>query len=119
MSKEKEAYLWLILLIQLARAQNFRIYPLRQPRIHLRPRCPDTQAQRERMRNTEHRIPDDVPQERIQEEQTEIHEIHQRQRERSLVFAECRPKDLIRAVLDTHPHHDEDRVLEREREEEV
>lgn len=83
------------------------------------PRRPDRQPKCKRMSNTKHRVPNDVPQERVEEEQREVHDIHQRQRKRRLIDTQRIPEVLVGAILDSHAHHHKNRVLETERQEEI
>ncbi len=75
-------YLRLVLNLHLATSKQLGIYPLRQPGENILPRRPNTQPKLEAPRDRENRIPNNVPQERIQEEQHQIHHIHDSQSER-------------------------------------
>ena len=112
-------YLGLVLNLHISRSQQLGVDPLGQTHVDILPRRPNGQSKAERPGNAEHRIPDDPPQEGIQEEEHEIHDVHDRERERSLVPAKCVAEVLVVAAVDLHTDHDLDRVLERQREEEV
>ena len=103
----------------ITRSQKFRINPLRQPRKYIRPRRPNAQPQRKRAQDAKHRVPNDIPQKRIQKVQHEIHDVHDRERQRNVIATQSRAEKLVVAPLDLHPHHDLDRVPEALCEEEV
>lgn len=117
--EEMEIYLWLILDLHILRGQKLGINPLGQTGINILPGGPDRETQYKRPRNTKHRIPNDIPKEGIQKEEHEIHDIHDRQRERRLVGAQCIAKEPIGASLDFHPYHDLDGFAEGGGEEEI
>lgn len=106
------SYLGLILHFHLASRQKLGIDPLRQSGEDIFPRRPDGQTQRERPPNTEHDIPDDILEIRIQEEQDQIHDIHDRQCEWYVVGAERSAKQLVIATLDFGTGHDGDGATE-------
>lgn len=64
-------------------------------------------------------VPNDIPEEGVEEEEAEIHAEHDGEGERRLVTAKGVAKNLVRAVLHLHADHDAHGVLEREGEEEV
>ena len=115
----KFANLRLVLRLHVRRRQNLRVYALREPGVDVLPRRPDRQTQSERAPDGEHGVPDDPPEERVEEVKHEVHQVHDRQRERGLVPTQRVPEVLVVAAVDRHADHDLDRVLERQREEEV
>jgi hypothetical protein len=56
--------------------QQFCVNPLRQPRIDILTWCPNRQARGKALRNAEDGVPNDVPQESVQEEKDQIYDIH-------------------------------------------
>ena len=112
-------YLWLVLDLHLSGRQQLRVDSLRHAREDLAPWCPDGDTELERAHHGEDNQPDDVPQVRVQEEQDEVHDIHDGERERDLVAAERGTEVLVAAVLHLGPRHDRDRAAERLRKEEV
>jgi len=70
-------------------------------------------------RREENQRTKDSPKERIEEKQCQIHHEHDGESESGVISTEGVSKVLVRAVLNLHPSHDQDRIPEREREEEV
>ena len=118
-SLSPRAHLWLILDPDLLGRQQPTINPLGQLRKHKLPTRPHRQPQGKGPTDTEHRVPNDVPKEGIQEEQDEIHTEHDRQRELGLMLAQRIPKELVGASTDDHGRHGLDRGFEGPSEEEV
>ena len=115
----EDAYLGLVLNLHLRGSKELGVNPLRHPRVDLLPRRPDRQTEVERPGDREHNHPDDIPQVRVQEEQDQVHDVHDGQRERNLVAAQGRAEVLVVAVQDLRPRHDGDRAAQRRRQEEV
>ena len=86
---------------------------------NLIPWCPDGQAEGERVTDAVYRIPDDVPQECVKEEERQVHDAHEGQGECRMIDAECIPKDFVCAVLYSHTDHNQNGVLETKRKEKV
>ena len=112
-------YLGLVLDLHLRSRQELGVDPLRHPSVNLLPWRPDRQTEVERPSNTEHNNPDDVPEVRVQEEQYQVHHVHNGKRERHLVRAQSVAKDPITAALHLCPGHDCNGATEGGRKEEV
>ena len=72
------AYLGLVLDLHVASSQQLRVDALRQALEDVPPRCPDRKAEYEGACDTENRVPDDIPKEGVEEEQDEVHDVHDR-----------------------------------------
>ena len=77
-----------VLCLQIRSSEEFGVDPLQQPGMNLAPWCPNGKADVEGACDGEDDVPDDPPQEGIQEEEYEIHQIHDGQGEGDLVSAE-------------------------------
>ena len=112
----RDEHLGLVLDLHVLRGEHLGVDALGQARVDVLPRRPDGEAEGEGARDGEDRVPDDVPQERVEEElrgsaerdlnpshQREVHDEHHRQRERWLVHAQADAEQAVRAVLDLHP----------------
>jgi hypothetical protein len=66
---------------------------------------PDRKAEVERACDGKGSVPNNPPQEGIQEEQHEIHQIHDRQSESDLVCAKCIAEVLVVTRANLHAHH--------------
>ena len=82
-----DAYLWLVLNFHDLSGQNFSVDSFWKTGKDVLPRGPDGQPKPKRASNAENSIPDDKPQEGIQEEKNQVHDEHDSQRELSLVSA--------------------------------
>jgi hypothetical protein len=111
--------LGLVLDLHLGRRQQFRIYPLWKTGVNVLPRSPDRQTERKGAANAEYDDPDDVPEVRVEEEEDEVHDIHDSECERDMVRAKLVAKQPIVASLDPHAGHDRNGAAERGREEKV
>ena len=78
-------YLGFILHFHIGGGKKLGVNPFREANVNILPRRPNRETQGERTRNTEDRIPDDPPQECVQEEEYEVHDVHDRERERRLI----------------------------------
>ena len=87
MPRDNETYLGLVLDLHFGGSKELSVDTLRHPGVNLLPRRPDGQTKMERPRDREHDNPDDVPQVRVQEEQDQVHHVHDRKSERHLVAA--------------------------------
>jgi hypothetical protein len=90
---------------QFQSCEEFGVDPLWQPGVNLMPWCPDRKAKVERACDGKDNIPDNPPQEGIQEEQHKIHQIHNRQSEGDLVCAKCITEVLVVTRVNLHAHH--------------
>jgi hypothetical protein len=69
-------------------------------RVKLCPPCPNGESQREGSYDAIGRVSDDMPEEGVQEERHGIHQVHDRERKRRLVGAECISKPLDRGWIE-------------------
>lgn len=111
--------LGLVLDFHVVGGQELGVDSLGQPHEDVFPRRPNAHAEGKRPSDTEDRVPDDVPEESVQEEEDEIHDEHDRERKRGLVAAETGTKRLVVAVLHLHTDHDPNGITERQGQEEV
>lgn len=111
--------LGLVLDFHVAGSDNLGVDSLGQSGKDVFPWCPDTHSKRERSSNRKDRVPNDIPQECVEEEEREVHDVHDGQGEGGLVGAEGVSKVSVGTVLDLHADHDSNRVSEREGQEEV
>ena len=112
-------HLWLVLGLHVRRSQDLRVYALREAGVDVLPGRPNRKTKGEGTRDAEHRVPNDPPQESIEEEEDEIHEIHNCEGKCGLISTECITKELVVASSDLHVDHDPNRVTEALCEEKV
>ena len=62
--------------------------------------------------DTEDRVPNDVPQESVEEEEDQVHDKHDGQRKRCLIPAKRTAEHLVAAVLNLHSDHHLDGITE-------
>ena len=105
-------YLGFVLDLHLPGRQKLRVNPLGQPGIDILPWRPNRQAKGERSAYAEHHIPNNVPQICVQEEQDQVHDIHNRERERYLVGTKCIAEELVATPLHFSPRHHSNRATE-------
>lgn len=111
--------LGLVLHLHLGCRKQLGIYPLWKACVNVLPRCPDRQAESKGATNAEDDDPDDVPEICVEEEEDEVHDIHDSQRERDMVRTEFISKQSIVASLDLHAGHYRNGATERGRQEKV
>ncbi len=117
--KHSGTYLRLILYFHVSVRQKFRVNALWQASEDILPGRPYGKTNCEGPPNADDRVPDDIPKEGIEEEQRQIHKIHDSQRERSMVPAKRVAEESIVAALNFHSHHDTNWITERRSQEEV
>lgn len=105
MSCSRGTNLWFVLDLQVRSCKELGVDPLGQPSIDLAPWCPDGKAKVKRARDGKNNVPDDPPQESVQEEEDKIHKIHDGQGESYLVHAKSITKVFVVAGLDLHADH--------------
>ena len=115
----KGTNLGFVLGLQIRRREEFGVDPLRQPGINLAPWCPNGKAEVEGPCVGEDDVPNDPPQEGIQEEEDEIHQIHDGQGESNLVSAENVTEVLVVTGVNLHAYHDIDGFSEGEGQEPI
>jgi hypothetical protein len=146
-NKRQKAHLWLILDLHVGGGEDLGVDSLWESGVDLLPGRPDRHSEGERSSDGEDGVPNDVPdeekerknssawkssrfkrkregtadlpEESVKEEEAEVHDEHDGEGEGGMVLAEGGSEVPVRAVLDSHPDHGSDGVLEREREEEV
>ena len=112
-------YLRLIFDLHVGGSQQFGVNTLWESSENILPWRPDGESESEGARDGKDGVPDNVPQEGIEEKEDEIHDEHSGKGESRLVLAEAVAHDGVSAVLDSHSNHDADGILERKGQEEV
>jgi len=112
-------HLWLVLHLHFSGSKEFGIDTLRKANIDVLPGGPDGESESERACDTVHRVPNDIPEVRVKEEEREVHDVHDGESKGGLVLAKAIPEPLIATILDGHPNHDSNGIAEGECQEEV
>ena len=112
-------YLGLVLHFHMLGSKQLGVNPLGKASVDVFPWSPNRETEGEGACNTENRVPDDEPEEGVEEVEDEIHDVHNRQGEDGLVGAQGIAKEAILTVLNLHPDHNSNRVGERNGEVEV
>ena len=112
-------YLRLVLDLHLTRSKKLRVDSLRHPGEDLCPRGPNTEPKTETPPNTEDDEPDDVPEICVEEEQDQIHNVHDRKGKWNLISTQCTSEELVVTVLHCRPCHDRNGATERGCQEEI
>jgi len=105
--------------LHLSGGEQLGVHAFWHPGKDILPRGPNRQTESERPTDTEHHKPDDIPKVCVQEEEDQIHDIHDRQGKRHLVPTEGVTEEFVVATFDVCPGHDSDRRTEGRRQEEV
>lgn len=108
-----------VLDFHIIRSKDFGIDPLGQPGEDILPRGPDTHTDGKASGDREDSVPNDIPQEGIQEEQSQVHDKHDSESKGRLIHTQTTAKVLVATVLNFHTVHDLHRVTERQSQEEV
>ena len=115
----KDPNLGFVLYLQIRGCEEFGVDPLRQSGINLTPWCPNGEAEVEGACDRENNVPNDPPEEGIQKEEHEIHDVHDGQGESNLVCAKSVAEVLVVAGVDFHADHGIDGFSEGERQEPI
>jgi len=110
----KDTNLGFVLNLQIRGCEELGVYPLGQPGVNLAPWCPNGKAEVERACDGEDNVPNDPPQEGIQEEEHKIHDIHDGQGESDLVRAKSVTEVPVITGANLHADHGIDGFSEGE-----
>ena len=116
---EVGADLGLVFDLHLSSGEQLSVHAFRHAGVDILPRGPNRQAESERPTDTEDHEPDDIPKVRVQEEEDQIHDIHDRQGKRHVVPAKGVTEDLVVASFNVRLGHDGNWCAEGRRQEEV
>jgi hypothetical protein len=109
----RDQNLWLVLDFHITSREDFGVDTLWKASKDVPPRRPNGDTEVERTRYRKYRIPNNVPQVRIEEEEDEIRAEHQAEQNPWLVLTQIIRQDLVAAVGDFHDTEDSNGVLER------
>jgi hypothetical protein len=109
----RDQNLWLVLDFHITSREDFGVDTLRKASKDVPPRRPNRDTEVERACDRKHRIPNNVPQVGIEEEEDEIGEEHQAEQDPGLVLTQIIRQDLVAAVGDCHDTEDSNGVTER------
>ncbi len=119
LQKSGHAHLWLVFHLHITSSEELGIDTLRKASVDVLPRGPDGESEREGAGNAVHRVPNDVPEVRVKEEESEVHDIHDGESKGGLVLAKVISEPLIVTILDGHADHDSNGIAKGECQEEI